>query len=308
MSRAARGIPHVLRELLSEAVDYAGLFPPADLGMAEAARNYAEYQTGDHSWMLGRFILPATRLDEFDEVAASFLPRGSGSRPWRLSVLLGASGRSEIERALKFNCSHWTESPIGHALIDVTESKAGSPTDVEELRALVPKFFQTYFEIPLDRDPAPFMEAASRAQAAVKARTGGVTTEAFPDGEDLARFLESAVRSRVPFKVTAGLHHVVGGDYPLTYAPTSACASMFGFLNVFVAAALLSSGASRQAVVAVLNERALSAFEFHDRCLHWRDRKAEVETVRETRTLLRSFGSCSFSEPVEELIAAGLLA
>jgi hypothetical protein len=308
MSRAARGIPHVLRELLSEAVDYAGLFPPAELGMTEAARNYAEYQTGEHSWMLGRFILPATRLDEFDDAAASFLPRGSGSRPWRLSVLLGTMGRSEIERALKFNCSHWTESPIGHAVIEVTELKAAAPTELEEVRALVPKFFQTYFEIPLDRDPDPFMEVASRAQAGVKARTGGVTTDAFPDVEDLARFMESAVRARAPFKVTAGLHHVVAGDYPLTYAPTSACTSMFGFLNVFVAAVLLDAGVSREDAVAVLNERSLSAFEFHDRCLHWHDRKAELDTVSDTRTLLRAFGSCSFSEPVEELRAAGLLA
>lgn len=298
----------MLRELLSEAVDYAGLFPPAELGMADAARNYAEYQTGEHSWMLGRFILPATRLDEFDEVAASFLPRGSGSRPWRLSVLLGTTGRSEIERTLKFNCSHWTESPIGHAVIEVTELKAAAPTDIEELRALVPKFFQTYFEIPLNRDPVPFMEVASRAQVGVKARTGGVTPDAFPDIEELARFMESGVRARVPFKVTAGLHHVVAGDYPITYAPTSARTAMFGFLNVFVAAVLLNAGASREDAVAVLDERTLSAFEFHDRCLHWGGHKAELDTVRDTRNLLRAFGSCSFSDPIEELGAAGLLA
>jgi hypothetical protein len=308
MSRAARGIPHVLRELLNEAVDYAGLFPPAELGMAEAARNYAEYQTGENSWMLGRFILPAARLDEFDDVATSFLPRGSDSHPWRLSVLLGTTVRSEIERMLKFNCSHWTGSPIGYAVIEVAELKAAAPTDVDELRALVPKFFQTYFEIPLDRDPGPFVEVASRAQVGVKARTGGVTTSAFPDVEELARFMESVVRARVPFKVTAGLHHVVAGDYPLTYAPTSACTSMFGFLNVFVAAALLNAGGSREDAVAVLNERSLSAFEFHDRCLHWGDRKAELDMVRDTRNLLRAFGSCSFNEPVEELSAAGLLA
>jgi hypothetical protein len=300
----------VLRELLNEAIDYAGLFPPAQLGMADATRNYAEYQTGEHSWLLGRFILPASRLDEFADAAAAFLPQGAGSRPWRLSVLLGGADRDEIERALKFNCSHWVESPIGHAVIDVIELKAAAPADLEKLRGLVPKFFETFFEIPLDRDPSAFMEVAARAKAGLKARTGGVTTDAFPDAEELARFMESAVRARVPFKVTAGLHHLVAGDYPLSYAPASACASMFGFLNVFVAAALLNAGASVHDAAAVLSERSPNAFEFHDRCLHWggSDRKAELDAVRETRRLLRTFGSCSFSEPVAELHAAGLLA
>ena len=298
----------MLRELLAEAVDYAGLFPPAELTMADAARNYAEYQTGEHAWMLGRFVLPAARLAEFDEVAASFLPHGAGSQPWRLSVLLGSGERSETERTLKFNCSHWAESPIGHAIIDVAEVKAASPDDIERLRAEIPKFFQTYFEIPLDRDPVPFVDSALKAQAGVKLRTGGVTADAFPAAQQLAGFLESSLRARVPFKVTAGLHHAVAGDYPLTYAAGSACGAMFGFLNVFVAAALLAAGASREDAVAVLSERSLSAFEFHDRCLHWGGRKVELDTVRDARRLSRAFGSCSFKEPVEELYAAGLLA
>ncbi len=49
------------RALLSELIDYAGLFPPAALSMPEAVSNYADYRQGDFNWILGRFVLPVTR-------------------------------------------------------------------------------------------------------------------------------------------------------------------------------------------------------------------------------------------------------
>ena len=53
-----------LRTLLTEIVDYAGLFPPAKLQLDEAIRNYARYLRGPEAWMLGRFVCPAARLRE----------------------------------------------------------------------------------------------------------------------------------------------------------------------------------------------------------------------------------------------------
>src|SRR5688572_24678308 len=57
--------PASLRLLLRGVVDYAGLFPPAGLTMADAVAAYARHREEDASWMLGRFVLPAARLDEF---------------------------------------------------------------------------------------------------------------------------------------------------------------------------------------------------------------------------------------------------
>src|SRR5437868_3433140 len=45
--------------LLTHLIDYAGLFPPAALPMADAVRNYASYRDGESAWMLGRFVVPA---------------------------------------------------------------------------------------------------------------------------------------------------------------------------------------------------------------------------------------------------------
>ncbi len=60
-----------MRALLDGLIDYAGLFPPAALGMEDAVASYATYRRGPFAWMLGRFIVPAARLGEFEQAAAS---------------------------------------------------------------------------------------------------------------------------------------------------------------------------------------------------------------------------------------------
>ena len=79
-----------VRILLSEIVDYAGLFPPSQIAMPEAVVNYATYRKSNYSWMLGRFITPVSRLDEFLESASEFIAR-DGSDPWRVSALAGGT-------------------------------------------------------------------------------------------------------------------------------------------------------------------------------------------------------------------------
>ena len=65
--------------LLAQIVDYAGLFPPADLPMDQAVANYAAYRQDPGAWMLGRFVVPVARLDEFAQAAAPFLAYGSAT-------------------------------------------------------------------------------------------------------------------------------------------------------------------------------------------------------------------------------------
>src|SRR6185369_9377908 len=55
-----------LRALMAGLIDYAGLFPPASLEMAEAQGNYVSYAAGEYAWALGRFVVPSARLDEVD--------------------------------------------------------------------------------------------------------------------------------------------------------------------------------------------------------------------------------------------------
>lgn len=53
-----------IRALMSGAIDYAGLFPPAGLPMETAVCNYVSYRNGDDAWALGRFVAPVARAVE----------------------------------------------------------------------------------------------------------------------------------------------------------------------------------------------------------------------------------------------------
>lgn len=51
-----------LRALLSNFIDYAGIFPPAALTLDGALANYESYAKSEHSWMLRYFVVGAAEL------------------------------------------------------------------------------------------------------------------------------------------------------------------------------------------------------------------------------------------------------
>ena len=70
-------LPASLRALLSNLIDYAGLYPPAALPLREVSERYQTYRESPHGWMLNRLVLPAAQLMD--------LPLGDG---WRISLLV----------------------------------------------------------------------------------------------------------------------------------------------------------------------------------------------------------------------------
>lgn len=294
--RAARTL--AIRTLLAGAIDYAGLFPPAALSMSEAARNYSSYRDGPHAWALGRFVVPIARLSEFGESAGAMLPRTGP--PWRLSALAGAGGADDWPAV--------ATSGLRGALVDALELRAPTPDEVLSAAARLPKDLDVFYEIPIDDDPTRVVAAIGRAGGKAKARTGGVTPEAFPRPADLARFMVACARAAVPFKATAGLHHPIRAAYRLTYEAHSPRADMFGFMNVLLAAASARAGFGAYEVADVLTERDAGAFRFDADGVEWRDRRVDARALGETRAALAlSFGSCSFAEPIAELEELGLL-
>ncbi len=296
-----------LTVLLSGAVDYAGLFPPAALDMRTAVAAYAGYLRDPARLMLGRFIVPVARLREFDDAAAAMLPRGEGADPWRLSALTGPDLSADIDLALKFNCRHWRDSDIGHAEIDALEIKAQSRAEIGSAMSAMPGQFTPFFEIPISADPAELLGEIRRTGAKAKARTGGVTAEVFPAAGMVARFMTRCRDERVGFKLTAGLHHPLRGDYRLTYASDAELGSMFGYLNAFVAAALAWNGADEALVLDALRTPHAHEFGFADAGLSFRGHPMTLAALEDARAnFIISFGSCSFREPVDELAALSL--
>ena len=141
-----------------------------------------------------------------------------------------------------------------------------------------------------------------------KIRTGGVTADAIPTVAQVARFIRRSVERGVSFKATAGLHHPLRAEYPLTYEAGAERGTMFGFLNVFLATVLARAGGSEQQVAALLEERDPAAFTFSDEHIVWRGRSLPHDALRHARGAgIASFGSCSFREPVADLRTLGLL-
>ena len=140
-------------------------------------------------------------------------------------------------------------------------------------------------------------------------RTGGVTANLIPDAKDVARFIAACAKQNVGMKATAGLHHPIRGDYRLTYEDNADQGTMFGFLNVFVAAAFAYDGTQdADFLINVLEEQDIAKFENSNGGISFDGKsvsKEQLTTIRDTK--LATFGSCSFTEPTSELAALGWL-
>lgn len=286
------------RALMSGLIDYAGLFPPAALDMISAVRHYREYLAGPDKWALGRFILPAVRLREFqaafDEVCC-----GEREPIWTLSVLShgdligGSNAVAELVR--------------GVVTVQCIEMKATSAAVSEQFLA---KWSRAQSAIPvyvefLPAEAISMLPVLNRAHARAKIRTGGVTEEAFPSTEAVADFLLACAQANVAFKATAGLHHALRGSYKLTYEAQSKRATMHGFANLFLAALLARRGANKHLLIDTLEAH---NFTFTDHDARWLNLNAATDEIAATRRdFAISYGSCSFAEPIEEARKLGWL-
>jgi hypothetical protein len=300
------------RILFEGIVDYAGLYPPTALPMAAAVRNYAHYRGGGAAWVLGRFVCPADALVLFSQHADALLPRDAGAIPWRLALIGSGDIAADMQAIAEFNERHRVCFDEVAALVDAYEVRASTREEIAQLDTDLPRDILAYIEVPIGPDAPALIAAVAGAGRRVKLRTGGVTADAFPDRAALVRALAACVAHDVPAKATAGLHHLLHGSYPVTPDAAALPGEMFGFLNVFLSAALLATGGTPAEAMRLLDEENVTAFELNDHSIAWRDGavvhhfdRALLQRVRES--VLVSFGSCSFTEPVDESRRAGFV-
>jgi hypothetical protein len=320
-----------LRAFLSGLIDYAGLFPPAKLPMAAAIDNYVRYRADATAWMLGRFICPASRLNDLSTHDATW---SMASRPLVVAALgRGGENAAAFHDGLLEDLSAIAAFRTRHgdrAAIDVYEVKlpADTLTDHDRLASLVaatiqnferdgPPTLTPYFEVPLvgpeivdlpvllavlARDGAAAGRSRCRA-AGVKFRCGGTEPAAFPSTRQLARALAAAGSAGVAVKCTAGLHH------PLPRWDASVQAKMHGFVNVFLGGLFARCGQLDEATLtAMLESDQADAFRFDESGASWHDLRLPTDQIAHRRGQgMVSFGSCSFDEPREDLQALGWL-
>lgn len=171
-------------------------------------------------------------------------------------------------------------------------SLAGLPVDLIEVR------------LPPDGPPLPagdhalFVEVAPArlpmalpAGAGLKVRCGGLTAADFPSVQALGGFIAHCVRHDVRFKATAGLHHAVRHFDPALGV------DRHGFLNLVLAVCAAVEGDDPEPVLASTDVGALARLAT----------AVPARTAERARAHLLSYGSCSTSAPVTDLIALGLV-
>ena len=270
--RDPAGVTDARRELLGGLIDHAALFPPASMDMPEAMAADRAARASEHAWMLGRFIVPASRLRE--------LPRDAP----RLSVVLDG-GEGDLEAvaraAAAARSSSWRRGSTRRGSRTRRSSCARSSRGVR----------RTGSSRPAAGCAAPWRRCARR----VPGRRSAAAARRRPSVEEVAEFVAACRDAGVPFKATAGLHHPIrSGD-------------AHGFLNLLAAAVFahgegLEASSSRcrggsggvQPSTPAASPSTAAAPD-----------AAAIEAAR--AELFVAYGSCSFSEPVEDLIALRLL-
>src|SRR5207247_1856155 len=69
--------------LLSQSIDYAGMFPPCSLALEPALRNQASYVRWAEAWMLNGFVVPVEQFDATRQFFSEFDP----SHPLHVAAL-----------------------------------------------------------------------------------------------------------------------------------------------------------------------------------------------------------------------------
>lgn len=289
-----------LQQLLSELVDYAGLFPPAGLDMQTMAANYAHYLQSNHSWMLGRVVVPLAKVSEFAETY-------SGPAV-RISALPPALDSEEFPDAARAIASFNSESDHTIDAVEVRTADVDAISMVKELPPDVRCFIETPLDVA-DTFVGAIAEQEMPERVFAKVRTGGVKPNMIPDASDVAAFIVECHRGGVGFKATAGLHHPCRAVFPLTYEPNAESARMHGFLNVFLTACFVKRfDLSVEHAATCLDELQANELVANSETISWRDYSIDSDAIANTRAnFATSFGSCSFTEPVDDLTSLSLL-
>lgn len=290
---------------MSSVIDYAGLYPPAQLDPSTVVHNYAHIHATNRCWMLGRLVWPAGQLEELSKLSSGHAPLvlpPETQGAWAVTCVLSPAGSPQFAEDLEivegFNEVHSQEGETAMR-IDSLEMRAQDASAIENGLALIPDDMFPYFEIALDTDPRGAIAALVGEEAGAKFRSGGTTPQSHPAAGDLARAIHACSASGVPFKATAGLHRA------LCHFNHQAGATQFGFLNVLLGAAMLyADRIDAEGLSRFLTIDSVDAIEFSEKALSWQGARVSLEEIAEARSrLVHSFGSCSFDEPWQDLVA-----
>ena len=295
-----------LLSLLDGVIDYAGLFPPANLEMADAVNRYLRYFQGTDSWIVGRFVCPSSRLIELLDV----LDRVPTAPEIPVAVIgLPNSDLDGWYETLEHDSkamSAFVKRAGPRAAIEAYEVRIPGHNHVESCANDLRSFqdVDVFVELPWGEELDDSLAALAQTEwLAGKARTGGLTAKDYPTAAEVAHFIHGAVALDLSFKLTAGLH------YPLPRVDRETGAQMHGFLNVLSACGFaLEHDMSRKELEQVLLSNSTTDWKFEEKKITWRKYAITLDDIDDSRDLFWSIGSCSFQDALDGLDALGLVA
>ena len=281
--------------LVRRLVDDAAVFPPGNAPMDRALTAHREHHGSWYAALVGPFLCADTRLPEL----ARALP--GAAEPLQIALVV-TGGAGAIEPALTWVAR---EPRVGLSAVEVAlrasdDPSAGARRITTVLESALPENVVAYVEMPRPDDPARLapgwlgaLDEIAAAGHRVKYRTGGLEAGDCPGEWELAALLGAALDRELALKCTAGLHGAVRRTAP------SNGFEEHGFLNVALSVHAALDGADTADIAATLALRDRNAVAERARALS----AAQVTSMRRWFT---SFGSCSVTDPLDELVELGL--
>lgn len=276
------GVPGLLAGLC----DDAALFPPGNAAVKDAVPAHRLHRAAWYAPLVGPFLVGADKVGEVGAAATGPLD----------VVLVVREGPDALGPALAELAAWPTLRPAG---VELGPGPAATPAEAAE-RSCAALARELPDDVPgvVEIRRGPGLEAALDTVAATpyraKYRTGGLDAQAFPSVPELAAFLTGCATRTLPFKCTAGLHHAVRHTDPTTGL------THHGFLNILAATAAACGFTTTDPATLLATHSGTPLTT----ALH---ALTPTQTTH-LRTLFTAYGTCSISEPLEDLATLGLLA
>ncbi|GAA2149151.1 hypothetical protein GCM10009844_28460 [Nocardioides koreensis] len=271
-----------------EIIDDAAIFPPGNADLADAAAAYVERRGTAYADLVGTFVLRDTDVPKVAAAPGADLP---------VSIVVTGGAGQIAGPAQACARSNLTPAGVEIALRDLDDlagnaRRVVAAVDAARGEGVLGEDVPVFVELPPGDPTYQWLAAADEVAAAelrLKFRTGGLEAHLFPTAPELAAWIDASLDRETPFKCTAGLHNAVRhtGEDGFEH---------HGFVNLLLATRRAFDGASAAEVAETLEQRDGAALAA----------AAGAADLAGARRWFTSFGSCSFSEPLDDLITLGL--
>jgi hypothetical protein len=262
-------------------VDDAAVFPPGDATVPDAVESHRGHKLAPYAEVVGPLLVRASTTVELLESTRAGDDLSIG--------LIADEGLTGLVEAISLLFDHDDRATLAQVEIALPAGHDVGPATRVLLDQLA--FSATaYVEVPRTGWDAALDVLAEDGAERAKYRTGGATAQSVPNETELAAFVAGCLDRRLTFKLTAGLHRAVRHTTPEGW-------EQHGFLNVLAAVTAGLAGAGEADLVHLLAER--SPVRVVDALAG-----SDVAAVRRS---FASFGCCGVTDPVDDLVALGLL-